>query len=83
MVYGHLRHTDNCHVTASKQQYIFQYFNNYNVVYIDTWQHNARSTVQAEPVERPPVRPGRGGGSRMLWGLMLRMGKIFWARAYV
>ena len=33
MVFGHLRHTDNCHVTASKQQYIFQYFNNYTVVY--------------------------------------------------
>ena len=34
-----------------------------------------------EPVERPP--PPSLSGSRMLRGLMLRMGKIFWARADV
>jgi len=34
----------------------------------------------AEPVERPPY-PSVGGSSRMLRGFVLRMGKLFWARA--
>ena len=40
--------------------------------------------LQTEPMERPAYPPvGGGRGSRMLRGLMLRMGTFFWARADV
>jgi len=32
---------------------------------------------------KTPLSPGRRGGSRILRGLMLRVGKIFWAHADV